>query len=111
MKGLKEYIKKHGKHFTEKLAYDVTGGKWNVDRVNKSAQKKVYYNVTEATLGDILYITNEVHNRFSISTVDKCVKFALYIIGDYSFHGGMVFMDWVDELNDTEDSFDFTPYI
>lgn len=111
MKGLKEYIRKHGKHFTEKLAYKVVGKRWSGKQIERAAQKKVYYNVTGSTLGDMIYLTNEVSSKWDIPALYTCTKFTLYIIGDYEYHGGKVFTSWLEELEEMGISFDFTPYI
>ena len=111
MKGLKEYIRKHGKHFTEKLAYKVAGKRWSGRQIEKAAQKRVYYNVTGSTLGDMIYLTNEASNRWDMPILYTCTKFTLYIIGDYRYHGGIVFDDWLEGLKEINPGFDFTPYI
>ena len=56
MKGLEQYIEKYGNHFTEELASDITLKKWDSSKIQKSAQKKVYYNVTGSTSGDMMYL-------------------------------------------------------
>ena len=111
MKGLDRYIRKHGKHFTEKLAYKVAGRRWSGRQIEKAAQRKVYYNVTGSTLGDMIYLTNEVSNRWNIPILYTCTKFTLYIISNYQYHGGVVFDDWLEELENINPTFDFTPYI
>lgn len=111
MKGLNEYIKKHGKHFTEPLAHDVSGNKFSADQVKKAAQKKVYYNVTGSTLGDMVYLTNMTYNDWKYRTVDRCIIYTLYIIGEYKYHGGVLFDSWLEELVENNQIFDFTPYI
>ena len=58
MKGLRQYIKKHGKHFTEELAYKTAGKRWSSTQIEKATQREVYYNVTASTLGDIVYLAN-----------------------------------------------------
>lgn len=106
MVGLREYTKKHGKHFTKQLALDVSGGRFNADQVIKAAQKKVYYNVTESTLGDMIYLVNSC----TLTKKDKCVDYALSTIGDY-FSTEKPFSTWICILCLKEEDFDFTPYI
>ena len=65
MKGLKEYISKHGSHFTEKLAIAVMDSKWSPSEIERSSEAMVYYNVSKK----------------------KCLKYALDIVGDYSSNG------------------------
>lgn len=109
MRGLKRYIRRHGRHFTEELALHATGGSWNSSRVLKKASGMVYYNVTGSTVGDMVFLANLPKDSglpFS-RTLQGCIKFALSIIGDYSFHDGRVFDRWTLENKD----FDFTPFI
>lgn len=109
MKGLKEYIEKHGKHFTVKLAYDVGGHKWTAENIKNSAQKKVYYNVTGSTLGDMVFIVHLYWHTFYNKSKNSCLDNMLSIIGNYYFYGGKVFDLWLYTIK--EETFDFTPYI
>jgi hypothetical protein len=111
MNGLDRYIRKHGKHFTEKLAYKVAGRRWSGRQIEKAAQRKVYYNVTGSTLGDMIYLTNEASNRWNIPILYTCAKFTLYRIGNHQYYGGVVFDDWLEDLENINPTFDFTPYI
>lgn len=87
MKGLKEYISKHGNHFTEKLAIAVMDSKWNPSEIEKSSETMVYYNVSEATLGDIIFLVNKYKKNHCRATKKRCLKYALDIVGDYSSNG------------------------
>ena len=103
MKGLKEYVEKHGRHFTEELAYTVSGCRWTYKEINNSLQKKVYYNVSGCTPGDIVYCVNGLdfdNRRDIVSFLIRCV---LYDVGV----SDTLFNLWVMDNN----SFDFTPYI
>lgn len=109
MKGLEDYIKKNGFHFTVNLALDATDNKWNEKKVCNAAEKRVYYNVIDASLGDMVYITNAIrHNRHSI---DKCIEYTLMVVGNFDFYGGKIFMDWLDTLVRENKDFDFTEYM
>lgn len=118
MEGLEEYVKVHGNHFTEELVKDACSElhiyKWTVEQIKDSIDKKVYYNVTGATLGDIVYMVNlagagyiseELHNK------PECIKYVLSIIGDVSKYDGMIFVSWVSGMSFKEKDFDFTKYI
>jgi len=109
MKGLRQYIRKHGKHFTEELAMTVTKGKWNSSEIMEKAESMVYYNVTGSTIGDIVFLTNYAGNEGTSfhRTKHNCIRHALHIIEDYTFREGAIFSMWIKETND----FDFTPYI
>lgn len=87
MKGLKEYISKHGNHFTEKLAIAVMDSKWNSSEIERSSETMVYYNVSEATLGDIVFLVNKYKKNHCRATKKKCLKYALDIVRDYSSNG------------------------
>lgn len=87
MKGLKEYISKHGNHFTEKLAIAVMDSKWSSSEIEKSSETMVYYNVSEATLGDIVFLVNKYKKNHCRATKKRCLKYALDIVGNYSSNG------------------------
>lgn len=100
MKGLDRYIKKHGKHFTEKLASDVTLRKWDSSKIQKAAQKRVYYNVTGSTSGDMMYLMDMFHQTNKM----------LLWVGDYK-KTSSPFCIWLAAKITREEDFDFTPYI
>ena len=102
MKGLKEYIEKHGKHFTIQLAHDVAGKCYSSKEIDESLQKKVYYNVSGCTAGDVVYMFN-ILPHFSKK---ERINFTLYSLKDID-HSELLFPLWVLENED----FDFTPYI
>ena len=77
MKGLRKYIAKHGKHLTEQLAVDALECRWNIPEVVKATESKVYYNVSEATLGDIVLMVNHFNSCFIDANKYDCVKWAL----------------------------------
>lgn len=108
MKGLKEYIRKHGIHFTEQLAMDVTRRKWNPSKVEKDAQKKVYYNVTGSTRGDMVYLMDMFY-CFQY-TEGKCINLMLKWVGDYN-RTNSPFCIWLSTVSLDNREFDFTPYI
>jgi hypothetical protein len=108
MKGLKEYIRKYGRHFTKELAYDAVRWKWPLKDIEDTAQSKVYYNVTGSTLGDIVYLVHIVHDAYpeEYYRKDYCVDYALAVIRDVRYTGS-AFSNWILTIRD----FDFTPYI
>lgn len=111
MKGLEEYIKKHGEHFTEKLALDVSEKKWNPSKIEKDAQKRVYYNVTGSTSGDMVYLMDMFHHHLSDQyTKGKCINLMLSWVGDYQ-KTGSPFCIWLAVALVNKEEFDFTPYI
>lgn len=109
MKGLKQYIRRHGRHFTEELALAVTD-KWNVEQVMSSAQKKVYYNVTSATDGDIVYLVNACNALDGLSKGES-LNISLSIVGDYIGGKEYAFRYFIGTAKLHKPDFDFTPYI
>lgn len=110
MRGLRNYVKKHGKHFTEELAYMAAGSRWSAKEVEDAAQRKVYYNVTASTLGDMTYLVNVVHIDKGWPK-DKCINFCLAVIGDYGVGEGCALSIFIEGIKASGIRFDFTPYI
>ena len=113
MRGLEEYVRKHGFHFTEALARDILGDdlKWDLPEIEQIASTRVWYNVTGSTDGDFLYYVNSSIE----STKKKSVDFALRIIGDFKYYNfalKRILNTWkLLENIGYETDFDFTPYI
>ena len=108
MKGLGEYIERHGRHLTVQLALDVMDIRWSSSEVMKSAQGKVYYNVTSASEGDMVYLVN-LGYLLNGWRKGRCIDFCLKVIGDYGVGEGIAFDDCMGRL--VTSGFDFTPYI
>ncbi len=94
MKGLEEYIKRHGRHLTERLALDSTVVRWNAAKVRKAVEGRIYYNVTGSTVGDMVYLVNEYHARCPRHHKVQCIKYVLRIVGDMALEG-KAFDDWL----------------
>ena len=111
MKGLKRYIAKHGRHFTEELASAVTRRNWNPSKIEQEAQKRVYYNVTGTTLGDMVYMMDTFQYYLNGDyTLRKGINMMLSWIGDYN-KAGSPFCMWVTVSEYHKEDFDLTPYI
>lgn len=82
MKGLKQYLKKHGKHFTVALAESSIPIKWNYSEVERAIKNEVWYNCWSATEGDMLYLINVAY-QYSKKDKRTCMLFMLGTIGDY----------------------------
>lgn len=93
MKGLKEYIAKYGRHLTEQLAEDTIVMRWSTLEIDKSSRDLVYYNVSSATIGDVVYLTNLHYHKKHLSKA-KSIRKALDIIGDVT-KNGYAFDLWV----------------
>ena len=114
MKGVNRYLKKHGYHFTTELVKDAVPLKWSPDNIMDTAQKRVYYNVTGATEGDMVYITHWLYGKEGWPEAhDKgsCVKWMLWFIGNYDVRSTYFFSLWLSYLAKEDKDFDFTPYI
>ena len=109
MKGLQQYIDKHGRHFTEQLALAATSQRWSASDVMRSAQRKVYYNVTGATIGDMAYLTNMAYNEKGWPKT-VCIDYCLSVIGDYTSGRESAFMMYISTLMTEGRDFDFTAY-
>jgi hypothetical protein len=105
MKGLEKYMEKHGDHFTVELVNDILPVRWNSTDVISVTQKRVWYNVTSATIGDMVYLMNAFYHMGYPKS--KCVLLMLDDVEDY-IYGGKAFSSWVSSLNS---DFDLTPYI
>ena len=111
MEGLEEYIKVHGNHFTEELAAEVTNRKWDSSEIVMAAQKRVYYNVTGSTIGDMVYLTDMICNRpHKKQSLKRGIKEVLTWVQDYRREGS-AFCIWLTVASVQEESFDLTPYI
>ena len=105
MKGLEKYIAKNGKHFTEKLALSVVESRWKLSDIINSSETIVYYNVSEATQGDLIYLVNTYYKN-THSSKRRCVKEALKVVEDVNANG-YAFSSWHSE----NIYFDFTEYL
>ena len=101
MKGLEKYIAKHGRHLTEQLAMDAIECRWNIPEVVKATESKVYYNVSGATLGDIVLMVNHFNSRFIDANKYDCVKWALSKVEDVNTNG-YAFEILIESYNDID---------
>lgn len=101
MKGLEKYIAKHGRHLTEQLAMDALECRWNIPEVVKATESKVYYNVSGATLGDIVLMVNHFNSRFIDANKYDCVKWALSKVEDVNTNG-YAFEILIESYNDID---------
>ena len=113
IKGLRKYVKKYGRHLTEDLAYSAIPCIWTSEEVQKEAQRAVYYNVTSATLGDMLFLANYIHNRTTGRFVSKrsSVSGMLHYIGNYRRGKHKAFDIFLSNLRNERKKFDFNRYI
>lgn len=84
MKSLEEYVLVHGRHFTTDLAIAAIKSRWSPEEIERTSSTMVYYNVSGATFGDLVFLTNKHYiNVYPCHTSKiKCIQHALDIIGD-----------------------------
>ncbi len=84
MKGLRKYLAKHGRHLTISLAKKATSNRWSAHEVESSSERIVYYNVTDSTLGDIIFLTNYYYDsQLPVKTSRiACVRKTLRAVED-----------------------------
>ena len=109
MKGLRKYIKKHGRHFTEQLAEEVLGREdilfWKPDTVMKAMNRRVWYNTNSSTDGDIIYLVNNHPNNLS-----SAVSITIGLLQNV-YYKEIAFDIFMPTLKVLGKDFDFTPYI
>ena len=112
MKGLEEYIKVNGRHFTVELAEYVCKNtkcfKWNIEQIYTAIDKEVWYNTTESTLGDIVFLVNT--NSHFYDSKKECISKTLSYIGDIN-NTEKPFTLFVCGLYHNKIDFDFNKYI
>lgn len=86
MKGLRQYIRKYGRHLTEELALSVVDCRWNPLEVEEYSRDLVYYNVTKSSLGDMVYLANR-YRMVRKANRQSCIRFALDVVGDIGLEG------------------------
>ena len=110
MKGLKEYIKKHGRHFTKELARDALKRDnilfWEPDVVMRAINRKVWYNTNSSTEGDIVYLANNFPSALS-SAIGTVIAY----LHDAYYGREAAFSIFESSLHLRKMDFDFTPYI
>lgn len=112
IRGKWKYIRKYGRHLTEQLVESLLPCVWNVPTVLESLQKKVYYNVTSSTTGDVLYMMNYARYLCNdhLSKNDATDK-TISVIGDYEKGKNAAFESFLKYIEYHMKEFDFSPYI
>jgi len=101
--GYIEYIRKHGYHFTDKLASHVSKSMQNV---SGTAHEFVVAHVAglkrnhNETNGDLVYAANMAFADFYpdiIPVADSCIKYAEAVATDPDGYEGMEFLRWTSD--------------
>lgn len=123
MVGLAQYVKKYGNHFTIPLAKeavkylrctDGSSPKCDVKYIEEAIQKRVYYNITNSTLGDIVYMVYVAYSNLPSEMPRKrkiSIDNALALIESTDSYEGMAFSSWIAGMDFKEEDFDFNAYI
>lgn len=105
--GYLEYVKKHGYHFTDKLAdyvskkmVNASGNvhSWTADQLRSVLGP--FTPVHNETGGDLAYTANMAYADFYptvLDTADKCVTYAKLVASDHDGYDGMEFMRWTSD--------------
>lgn len=111
MKGLQKYLRKHGSHFTIKLAEDVNGRNFTFSIVDRYLSTMVWYNVSNSTIGDIIYLSGAAYSSMiKCPSRRECVKYALSVVGDVNGED-LAFASWLGALLIKDIEFDFREYV
>ena len=105
--GYLEYIKRHGYHFTDKLAdyaskkmVNTSGSahSWTTEQLRSVLGP--FTPTHNETSGDMAYTANMAYADFYptvLDTVDKCITYAKLVASDPDGYEGMEFMRWTSD--------------
>ena len=106
----KEYIEKHGYHFTDSLALTASdmminsngvAHKWTPEQIE--LQLKLM-NITDygcCTLGDLTYLANMAYADYFptvLATTNSCIEYAVKTATDPDGYDGMPFSRWLADI-------------
>ena len=103
-----KYIKKHGYHFTDKLAeyackmmdnVSNVAHSWSVGQVKNSVG--TFTPMHNETFGDLTYTANMAYADFYpsiIDTTDKCIAYSKAVATDPDGYEGIEFIRWVGDV-------------
>lgn len=106
-----DYVKKHGYHFSNKLAEWASAAMVNADGTNHSWSVKQVETVLEnyggksvygkCTIGDLTYLANMAYADFYPDVCKDetaCLKYAIKVAKDPDGYEGMVFFRWLSDI-------------
>lgn len=119
MKGFKEYVEKHGNHFTLPLAEVASKSlsehpHWNTTNLHDILSRKVFYKINSASDGDMLYMANLAYTKLFDGVKNKekpSIEYILTIVQNTEGYNGMAFATWAANLMVRDEDFDFAKYI
>lgn len=122
-KGYTEYVKKHGYHFTDKLAEYVSAmmvnanglkHSWTANQVKKSMESLGLSIPENITIGDVTYLANMYYSDFMpepLKDEASCLKAAYRIAVDPDGYKGMIFCRWTADAIGKAISIDWENFI
>lgn len=121
--GFRDYIKKHGYHFTDELAEHVSkmmvnrNGKehtWAVEQILKAMSSMGYSVPNNVTDGDITYLANMYYADLYdtiLKDESSCLKTAYIIATDHDGYDGMIFSRWTSDAIGKNVKIDWNKFI
>lgn len=122
-KGYKDYLSKHGKHFTEALAEHASkmmvnsngqSHSWTSSQV-KDAMKNLGLNIpSKSTIGDLTYAANMAYADFfpdPLKDETSCLRYAYRLANDPDGYEGMIFCRWIADIKNKGKEIDWELYI
>lgn len=118
-----EYTKKHGFHFTDELAKEVSSQMvnmnnsdhcWNPSQVKSEMAKLSLPIPSHVTLGDITYLANMYYSDFypmPFKEPKDCFLAAYNIANDPDGYPGMIFLRWTADLMSKSYHIDWEEFI
>ena len=118
-----QYLEKHGKHFTIKLAdfaseqmvnSDGTNKHWDASDVKQIIDELGYIIPISSTIGDIIYTANMAHADFYpllLKDTKSCVMYAIEVANDKDGYEGIQFCRWMADVKNKNLEIDWKSFI
>ena len=118
-----QYLEKHGKHFTIKLAdfaskqmvnSDETNKHWDVSDIKQIIDELGYIIPLSSTIGDIIYTANMAYADFYpllLKDAKSCVRYAMEVAGDKDGYEGIQFCRWMADVKNKNLEIDWNSFI
>lgn len=123
MKGYKDYVKKHGLHFTDELAEAVSKmfinadgsyRHWTAAQAKKAFTSLGYTIPSYVTTGDITYLANMAYSDFYPEVLKdeaSCLKYACKVANDPDGYEGLPFCRWTADVIGKSLDIDWEKYL
>lgn len=118
-----QYLEKHGKHFTIKLAYfaseqmvnsDGTSKHWDASDVKQIIDDLGYIIPISSTIGDIIYTANMAYADFYpllLKDAKSCIMYAMEVANDKDGYEGIQFCRWMADVKNKNLEIDWNSFI